>query len=178
MKQIATFGVLVFSSVFYVSAGAVNVDYSYKFRGEDGKSIIKKIDGDASRFRNPMVLANNGVIKNNWISVKKTEIGNLVQSLGDWAVANGETGARNSARQDGALDHILDAPSLREHAGSLLGDQRGDTFATYEHLKPQTPIRCKTKYVAPVPEPEIYAMLIAGAGMVGFMSRRRRKAVS
>ncbi|RPI47354.1 MAG: PEP-CTERM sorting domain-containing protein [Betaproteobacteria bacterium] len=30
--------------------------------------------------------------------------------------------------------------------------------------------------LAPVPEPETYALMLAGLGMVGWMSRRRRKA--
>lgn len=30
-------------------------------------------------------------------------------------------------------------------------------------------------YAAPVPEPETYAMLIAGLGLVGFMARRRKQ---
>ena len=29
--------------------------------------------------------------------------------------------------------------------------------------------------LAPVPEPETYAMMLAGLGMLGFMARRRRK---
>lgn len=31
-------------------------------------------------------------------------------------------------------------------------------------------------YAAPIPEPETYAMLIAGLGLVGFMARRRKQA--
>ncbi|MDN5935066.1 MAG: esterase-like activity of phytase family protein [Nitrosospira sp.] len=31
-------------------------------------------------------------------------------------------------------------------------------------------------YVAPIPEPETYAMLLAGLGLIGFMSRRRKPA--
>jgi hypothetical protein len=32
--------------------------------------------------------------------------------------------------------------------------------------------------VSPVPEPETYAMMLAGLGLVGFMARRRRKTES
>ena len=31
-------------------------------------------------------------------------------------------------------------------------------------------------YLAPVPEPETYAMLLAGLGLVGFMARRKAQA--
>ena len=30
-------------------------------------------------------------------------------------------------------------------------------------------------YIAPIPEPEIYAMLAAGLGLMGFVAARRRK---
>lgn len=29
-------------------------------------------------------------------------------------------------------------------------------------------------YISPVPEPETYAMLLAGLGLMGFVARRRR----
>jgi hypothetical protein len=32
-------------------------------------------------------------------------------------------------------------------------------------------------YIAPVPEPETYAMMLAGLGLIGFIARRRRKLV-
>jgi hypothetical protein len=32
-----------------------------------------------------------------------------------------------------------------------------------------------TAVAAPVPEPETYAMMMAGLGMMGFIARRRRK---
>jgi len=33
-------------------------------------------------------------------------------------------------------------------------------------------------YGAPVPEPETYALMLAGLGLVGFISRRKRKVTS
>jgi len=32
--------------------------------------------------------------------------------------------------------------------------------------------------VTPVPEPEAYAMLMAGLGLLGFIARRRRKSLN
>ncbi|MDE2365958.1 MAG: PEP-CTERM sorting domain-containing protein, partial [Betaproteobacteria bacterium] len=29
--------------------------------------------------------------------------------------------------------------------------------------------------IAPIPEPEAYAMMMAGLGLIGFMARRRKK---
>jgi hypothetical protein len=35
-------------------------------------------------------------------------------------------------------------------------------------------MRIITNNVTPVPEPETYAMMLAGLGMLGFMARRRK----
>ena len=40
--------------------------------------------------------------------------------------------------------------------------------------RPDAGIAYIVKYSAPVPEPEIYAMLLAGLGIIGFAGRRLR----
>jgi hypothetical protein len=35
-----------------------------------------------------------------------------------------------------------------------------------------------TSVIAPIPEPEIYAMLLVGLGLVGFVARRRRQTLA
>ncbi|WP_374049964.1 FxDxF family PEP-CTERM protein [Nitrosomonas sp. sh817] len=42
----------------------------------------------------------------------------------------------------------------------------------------QSNVRYAGFEVTPVPEPETYAMLLAGLGLVGFMARRRKAVVA
>jgi hypothetical protein len=50
------------------------------------------------------------------------------------------------------------------------------TFS-YNEDSPRNAFEASNFSVTPVPEPETYALMMAGLGVVGFMARRRRKAV-
>ncbi|MDR2014097.1 MAG: THxN family PEP-CTERM protein [Azoarcus sp.] len=65
----------------------------------------------------------------------------------------------------------LSAPACR-----LMGFAAGSCygFATPEHTKTDVMFNFTITAAAPVPEPETYAMLLAGLGMVGIVVRRRK----
>lgn len=45
-------------------------------------------------------------------------------------------------------------------------------------MRPITPPPPGVTPVAPVPEPETYAMLLSGLGLLGFAARRKRRAAA
>ena len=82
---------------------------------------------------------------------------------GSWTEVVGATGFEQwsfGPTSIGAGNHTL------EILGSATGPG-GFTYGAYSYT-PQV-------LTAPVPEPETYAMLLAGLGAVGFMSRRRQR---
>lgn len=74
-----------------------------------------------------------------------------------------------------ALDHMLVSPNLMAR-GSLVYDVVHANAEFSDQLSDHDPTLL-TMSLAPVPEPETYAMLVAGLALVGAAVRRRRKAL-
>lgn len=182
MKKVAIWGVLLLSSAYGMSAGAVMVSHSYRFGSDVSKEILSKIDVDASRFRNHVAGVNQGGDIASHDSTWKFEVDTTGKSKTAWRIASDEAGDLGAIQLEKSLDKVLGTPSLRDHVETLLDGQKDEggigPVEQVTQQQPQSPSHCKTKYVAPVPEPEIYAMMVAGAGMIGAVSRRRRKTAS
>jgi hypothetical protein len=52
-------------------------------------------------------------------------------------------------------------------------DANGQTMDQYYHIEM---VNAPDPVAAPIPEPETYALMLAGLGLVGFMARRRKQA--
>jgi hypothetical protein len=61
---------------------------------------------------------------------------------------------------------------LGVYSPSEIGSPQTD-IESFEYLAPQSP---RAWTLAPVPEPETYAMMLAGLGLLGFMARRKKSA--
>ncbi|MDN5751846.1 MAG: endonuclease/exonuclease/phosphatase family protein [Nitrosospira sp.] len=95
------------------------------------------------------------------------------------------------------VDYVLPSANLAINSGEVfwpVDPQTGDTNNTGDVFDLVGTFRNQNLYanfpssdhklvwvdveIAPIPEPEIYAMFMAGLGLMGFMSRRRKKAIA
>ncbi|MCU7890887.1 MAG: PEP-CTERM sorting domain-containing protein [Candidatus Thiodiazotropha sp. (ex Ustalcina ferruginea)] len=181
MKNFAWVGLLLISSIASTTTGAVNIDHNYNFGGEVGKSIVSEVEMGGMRIGKHMPVSNKGGLIDSRFSAKKAKRDVSVNFIGKWRVVVNKIDDLKSAPVEGALLHVMDPPSLRGRVDTLLGegDRRKSYYERREYLNQRIgKWRFDARHVAPVPEPEIYAMLIVGAGLVGVMSRRRRKSAS
>jgi predicted extracellular nuclease len=95
--------------------------------------------------------------------------GLLVDRLayGDNTAAGGPRTQNSSGRAISAA--ALGANDAKQWMLSSVGDVEG----SYASLSGAVASPGLTSFAAPVPEPETYAMLLAGLGLIGFMARRR-----
>jgi len=95
--------------------------------------------------------------------------GSLVDRLtyGDNAAAGGPRTQNVSGRA--TTEAALGANNATLWVLSSVGDVEG----SYQSLSGAVGSPGMTSFAAPVPEPETYAMLLAGLGLIGFMARRR-----
>lgn len=72
----------------------------------------------------------------------------------------------------GGADKLVEGESVSWDVAGMFGTPGNGQLAL--HVQGIGPNDNSAWYVSSVPEPETYAMLLAGLGLVGFMARRRK----
>lgn len=68
-----------------------------------------------------------------------------------------------------------DIPDLNTYLGAIIGGNEFQGGVSVGEFDATITSMTVSASLAPVPEPETYAMLLAGLGLVGFMARRRKQ---
>jgi hypothetical protein len=88
------------------------------------------------------------------------------------AYAHASNGALSGSPQDGADNVMLAANVLN---GNLTGVESWTSLGNGWDKASDVNVQVFGTSMAPVPEPETYAMMLAGLGLLGFMARRRKQ---
>ena len=81
--------------------------------------------------------------------------------------------------RQGHIKSSLDLTNILAHNGieGVTVDEKGTIYLVAEQIQDGTSSDGKSQLIvltAPVPEPETYAMLLAGLGLMGVIARRRK----
>ena len=80
----------------------------------------------------------------------------------------------NGVQQAGAYNASTNIKSWTIHDVQLSQGQTVDAYVTQRYGYGNTNTVFTVTNIAPVPEPETYAMLLAGLGLLGFIARRKK----
>ncbi|MBA4142140.1 MAG: PEP-CTERM sorting domain-containing protein [Nitrosospira sp.] len=184
-KRIAklALALLFLSSSVSVSAGLPNFDYSKDF---DVGTL------ESTRYETSFGVENNLLLHSYtfdlagastvdaWLFNPRMETGDIYTGIPPLTITLFEVAIFDSGDQElykGIVaDHYTFGSTMRAHVGGVLpagdnyyvriaGSQINDTALAYQFQM----------WATPVPEPETYAMMLAGLGLMGYTALRRRK---
>ncbi|MYM35062.1 PEP-CTERM sorting domain-containing protein [Duganella sp. FT94W] len=180
MKNVIRFGAVVIAMALSTIANATTFEFSYKFNS--GVTVTGTFDGTANGnlvtgLSNASLSLNGASLGNNLYIyvmngfVPSWNVGNAVASFDGYAnnfifADGGRLSSHNyffSTKTDGFLSPVSYSASL-------------STLDTYQYDSGPAGAIQGGWHLAAVPEPETYAMLLAGLGLVGAIARRKRLA--
>ncbi len=116
-------------------------------------------------------------VRTAWLYTQYMETPSVLDSVGTWSTASAVD--RGTAMQKAIWFIENEITSVTGLASALVAEAAGkwtDTGRVYI-LNVTTlsgGVAQDQLYIAPIPEPEVYAMLVAGLGLMGFVARRRK----
>ncbi len=168
MKKMAlSMGAILLVSGLATSVSAYAVDV-----GGDRNSGLNQLDAGRGRFQLPAISRNAESFDFGTVTVALAAKSETISSLLDkWKSSESENDGRGGTEVDDSIKYVLGEPSFGERAREIFGKDREDVSSLYEHERNNA----RKQHVAPVPEPEVYAMMLGGVGFVGAMARRRQR---
>lgn len=120
-------------------------------------------------------------VRTAWLYTQYVENPSALNGVGTWSTASAE--ARGTAMQQAVwlLENEITSTS-NTLASALVGAANASGWTNVGRVKILNVVtmaggRAQDQlYITPVPEPEIYAMMAAGLGLMGFVARRRKQA--